>query len=416
MSKLRDDGGSLKRKGLWALAVLAMVAVLAWWYWGGSTPSPAGAPVAAGSTGGPSRVSGAAASGTSGRPQVPGGPGGMMGAMAVPVRVATVEQQPITTLFTAVGTVTAFNTVTVRSRVDGELQRIYFDDGQQVKAGDVLAQIDPRPFQVALDQALGQQAQNQAQLQNARSDLKRYEQLFAQNSLARQQLETQRALVQQYQGAQKSDQAAVDSARLQLEFSKITAPISGRLGLRVVDQGNLISSGSTEGLVVITQTQPISVFFSLPQAQLPAVLERFGGGQALQVDAFDGGFNRKLAQGTLEAIDNQIDVSTGTVRLKARFDNDDDALFPNQFVNVRLRVSTQDNALVIPTAAVQQGSAGAFVYVVGDDDTVTIQPVKTGTIEGRYVAVIDGLAAGQRVVTEGVDRLRAGTRVQIIQP
>lgn len=340
----------------------------------------------------------------------------MMAAMTVPVRVATVEQQPISTLFSAVGTVTAFNTVTVRSRVDGELQRIYFDDGQKVKAGDVLAQIDPRPFQVALDQALGQQAQNQAQLQNARSDLKRYEQLFAQNSLARQQLETQRALVQQYQGAQKSDQANVDSARLQLEFSKITAPISGRLGLRVVDQGNLISSGSTEGLVVITQTQPISVFFSLPQAQLPAVLERFGGGQALQVDAFDGGFNRKLAQGTLEAIDNQIDVATGTVRLKARFDNDDDTLFPNQFVNVRLRVSTQDNALVIPTAAVQQGSAGAFVYVVGEDDTVTIQPVRTGTIEGRHVAVTDGLAAGQRVVTEGVDRLRAGTRVQIIQP
>ncbi|MFA5598571.1 MAG: MdtA/MuxA family multidrug efflux RND transporter periplasmic adaptor subunit [Pusillimonas sp.] len=413
MSKLRDDGGSLKRKGPWALAVLVIVVALAWWYWGGSTPPSADAPVAAGSTGGPSRASGAAASGTSGRPQ---GPGGMAGAMTVPVRVATVEQQPISTLFTAVGTVTAFNTVTVRSRVDGELQRIYFDDGQKVKAGDVLAQIDPRPFQVALDQALGQQAQNQAQLQNARSDLKRYEQLFAQNSLARQQLETQRALVQQYQGAQKSDKANVDSARLQLEFSKITAPISGRLGLRVVDQGNLISSGSAEGLVVITQTQPISVFFSLPQAQLPAVLERFGGGQALQVDAFDGGFNRKLAQGTLEAIDNQIDVATGTVRLKARFDNDDDALFPNQFVNVRLRVSTQGNALVIPTAAVQQGSAGAFVYVVGDDDTVTVQPVKTGTIEGRRVAVVEGLVAGQRVVTEGVDRLRAGTRVQIIQP
>lgn len=415
MSKFRDADGSLKRKGLLGLLVLVVVAGLVWWYRGGLTPPPADAPVAAGPTGGPSRVSGTP-SGASVRPQGPGGPSGMMGAMAVPVRVATVEQQPISTLFTAVGTATASNTVTVRSRVDGELQRIYFEDGQKVKAGDVLAQIDPRPFQVALDQALGQQAQNQAQLQNARSDLKRYEQLFAQNSLARQQLETQRALVQQYQGAQKSDQANVDSARLQLEFSKITAPISGRLGLRVVDQGNLISSGSTEGLVVITQTQPISVFFSLPQAQLPAVLERFGGGQALQVDAFDGGFNRKLAQGTLEAIDNQIDVATGTVRLKARFDNDDDTLFPNQFVNVRLRVSTQENALVIPTAAVQQGSAGAFVYVVGDDDTVTVQPVKTGTIEGRHMAVLDGLATGQRVVTEGVDRLRAGTRVQIIQP
>lgn len=391
MSTTRDVVVSHQRKWFWILAALLLVAGLVWWY---------------GNSAGPGRTNG---------PAAPSGMGGMM-AMKVPVRLATVEQTSISTLFTAVGTVTAFNTVTVRSRVDGELQRLYFQDGQRVKAGDVLAQIDPRPFQVALDQALGQQAQNLAQLKNAQRDLQRYEQLFAQNSLALQQLETQRALVQQYQGARKSDQANVDSARLQLEFSRITAPISGLLGLRVVDEGNLVSSGSTEGLVVITQTQPISVLFSLPQGQLPAVLERFRQLETLAVEAYDGGFNRLLAKGQLEAVDNQIDVATGTVRLKARFENNDDALFPNQFVNVRLRVSTQDDALVIPTAAVQQGSTGAFVYVVDDEDIVSMQPVKTGVTEGRRVAVLEGLVAGQRVVTEGVDRLRAGARVQPVQP
>ena len=391
MSTTRDVVVSHQRKWFWILAALLLVAGLVWWY---------------GNSAGPGRTNG---------PAAPSGMGGMM-AMKVPVRLATVEQTSISTLFTAVGTVTAFNTVTVRSRVDGELQRLYFQDGQRVKAGDVLAQIDPRPFQVALDQALGQQAQNLAQLKNAQRDLQRYEQLFAQNSLALQQLETQRALVQQYQGARKSDQANVDSARLQLEFSRITAPISGLLGLRVVDEGNLVSSGSTEGLVVITQTQPISVLFSLPQGQLPAVLERFRQSETLAVEAYDGGFNRLLAKGQLEAVDNQIDVATGTVRLKARFENNDDALFPNQFVNVRLRVSTQDDALVIPTAAVQQGSTGAFVYVVDDEDIVSMQPVKTGVTEGRRVAVLEGLVAGQRVVTEGVDRLRAGARVQPVQP
>lgn len=388
------------RKGLLALVVLGVLA-LGYFLWGGSgqTPGPEGTNQAPGQAGG-------------GRP---GGPPGMA-AMAVPVRVASVEQGPIQNIFTAVGTVTAFNTVTVRSRVDGELQKIFFNDGQKVKAGDVLAQIDPRPYQVQLDQALGQQAQNIAQLNNARQDLKRYEQLFRQNSLARQQLEAQQALVQQYLGAQKTDQANVDSARLQLEFTRITAPISGRLGLRVVDQGNLISAGSTEGLVVITQTQPISVVFSLPQAQLPAVLERFNQGQPLAVDLFDSAERRVLATGELSSIDNQIDIATGTVRLKATFANQDETLFPNQFVNVRLRVSTQQDAIIVPTQAVQQGSAGAFVYLVADDNTVTVQPIVTGTVEGRRVAVAEGLTAGQRVVTDGVDRLRNGTRVQIIEP
>ena len=411
MSKIRDVVGSHQRQWLLILVALALMVAL-WWFWRSSSPE---APRVAANQGQQQPAGGAAGSTASGRPSGPPGTGGLM-AMKVPVRLAPVQQTPISTLYTAVGTVTASNSVTVRSRVDGELKRLYFEDGQKVKAGDVLAQIDPRPFQVALDQALGQQAQNLAQLKNAQRDLQRYEQLYAQNSLALQQLETQRALVQQYLGARKSDQANVDSARLQLEFSKITAPIGGRLGLRVVDEGNLVSSGSAEGLVVITRTQPISVLFSIPQGQLPTVLGRFRQAEALQVEAWDGGFKRMLAQGKLEAIDNQIDVATGTVRLKARFENDDDILFPNQFVNVRLRVSTQDDALVIPTAAIQQGSAGAFVYVVGDDDTVSIQPVKTGVVEGRRIAIIEGLVAGQRVVIEGVDRLRAGARVQPIEP
>lgn len=396
------------RKGLLALVVLGALG-LGYFLWSGSgqPPGSEGANQPPGQPVG-SRP-GQAAGGR------PGGPPGMA-AMAVPVRVATVEQGPIQNIFTALGTVTAFNTVTVRSRVDGELQKIFFADGQKVKAGDLLAQIDPRPYQVQLDQALGQQAQNLAQLNNARQDLKRYEQLFRQNSLARQQLEAQQALVQQYLGAQKTDQANVDSARLQLEFTQITAPISGRLGLRVVDQGNLISAGSTEGLVVITQTQPISVVFSLPQAQLPAVLERFNQGQTLVVDLFDSAERRLLATGKLSSIDNQIDIATGTVRLKATFENQDETLFPNQFVNVRLRVSTQPDAVIVPTQAVQQGSAGAFVYLVADDNTVTVQPIVTGTIDGRRVAVVEGVTAGQRVVTDGVDRLRNGTRVQVIEP
>ncbi len=377
-------------KGILALVIVGLLGVLAYWYWGKPAQQAPG--------------------------NRPAGMAGMMAAMTVPVRVATVEQGPIHTVYTAVGTVTAFNTVTVRSRVDGELQKIYFEDGQKVKAGDLLAQIDARPLKVQLDQALGQQAQNAAQLKNAQSDLKRYQQLYSQNSLARQQLETQQALVQQYLGAQKSDQANVDSARLQLEFSKITAPISGRLGLRSVDQGNLISAGSTDGLVVITQTQPISVMFSLPQVQLPNVLERFNRGQPLVVELYDSSQSQLLASGELASLDNQIDVATGTVRLKARFENEDETLFPNQFVNVRLRVSTQPDAIIVPTRAVQQGSGGAFVYVVGEDNTVTVKPIVTGTIEERRMAVVDGLVAGQRVVTEGVDRLRDGTRVQIVEP
>lgn len=389
---MSEPTSKTRKRQRWLIGVVAVVvvALAAYWYLNRS-----GAP------------------GTSG-PMGRGGPGAM-GALTVPVRTAMIESGAIRLVLPAVGTVTALNTVTVRSRVDGELQHIYFTDGQKVKAGDLLAQIDPRPFQVQLDQALGQQAQNLAQLRNAQNDLKRYEQLFKQNSIARQQLDAQRALVQQYQGVQVSDKAAVDSARLQLGFTRITAPISGRLGLRLVDQGNLVSSGGTEGLVVITQTQPIAVVFSLPQTQLPQVLDRFNKGDKLMVELYDSTDTRKLSQGVLASIDNQIDVATGTVKLKAQFPNEDESLFPNQFVNVRLVVSTNDQAVVVPTQAVQQGSIGTFVYKVGADNTVKVQRIVTGTTEGRRVAVLDGLQAGDQVVTEGVDRLRDGSKVQIVK-
>ncbi|SIT22688.1 MdtA/MuxA family multidrug efflux RND transporter periplasmic adaptor subunit [Achromobacter sp. MFA1 R4] len=352
-----------------------------------------------------------------------GGPGGRPGGrppmaamanMPVPVRIATATQQDIDIFLRSLGTVTAYNTVTVRSRVSGELVDVAFQEGQQVKAGDLLAQVDPRAFQVALDQARGTQMQNLAQLENARRDLQRYQALYKQDSIARQQVDTQAALVRQYEGAVKSDQANVDNAKLQLDYARITAPISGRLGLRQVDRGNLVSSSDTNGLVVITQTQPISVVFTLPETQLPDVRAELAAGKTLTVDAYDRADTRRIASGILETLDNQIDVATGTLKLKARFDNTDDALFPNQFVNVRLHVLTRKNVTAIPTAAVQQGSAGAFVFLVQPDDTIAVRQVKLGAINSGMVAVNEGLQPGDRVVTEGTDRLRAGAKVEIV--
>lgn len=342
------------------------------------------------------------------------GPGGGMMAADTPVRVASVTTQNLDIVLRALGTVTAYNTVTVRSRVDGELIRVNFTEGQRVKAGDLLAEIDPRSYQAALTQAEGQQQQNQALLANARRDLQRYQTLFKQDSIARQQLDTQAALVRQYEGTQKVDQAAVDNAKLQLSFTRITAPISGRLGLRKVDQGNLVSTGDTDGLVVITQTEPISVVFSLPETQLPEVLAQVREGHILQVQAFDRADENVIATGQLETIDNQIDTTTGTVKLKARFSNADDLLFPNQFVNVRLLVQTRDDATVIPTAAVQQGSAGPFVFLLRDDRTVEVRQVELGPINDDRVGVNKGLVPGDRVVVEGTDRLRTGAKVSVV--
>lgn len=385
-----ETGGRRIARPWWWMLSIVVVAAAAYWYWGhNSKPGPAGP--------------GAANPFMAGRMGAP-----------VPVRIATAQESTIDVVYRAIGTATAYNTVTVRARVDGELQEILFEDGQKVEKGDVLARIDPRSYQIQLDQALGQQRQNQAQLENAQRDLQRYQLLFKQNSIAKQQVDAQAALVQQYLGSQKSDQAAVDNARLQLSFTEIIAPMDGRLGLRQVDQGNLISSAGTEGLVVLTQTQPISVVFTLPQARLPEVLEQFRQGTGLEIDVYDSTDTRKLATGVLESVDNQIDVATGTLRLKARFENQDETLFPNQFVNVRLKVRTGLPALVVPAAAVQQGAQGAFAYTLDEADTVQIRRIVTGTVDGDRVAVESGLEAGERVVTEGVDRLREGSKVEIV--
>lgn len=359
--------------------------------------------------------SGATSSVRDGQGGFRGGPAGMMTA-AVPVKVAQAAQQDITVFIRSLGTVNAYNTVTVRSRVEGELRKVAFEEGKMVKAGDLLVEIDSRAYDVALLQAQGQQQQNLAQLENARRDLQRYQVLFKQDSIARQQLDTQASLVRQLEGTRKSDQAAVDNAKLQLSYTRITAPLSGRLGLSQVDEGNLVSTGDTNGLVVITQTQPIAMIFTVPETQLDQVREQLQAGRSLTVEAYDRSDTKRIAVGRLETLDNQIDVTTGTVKLKARFENTDDALFPNQFVNARLQVQTLIAATVIPTAAVQQGSVGAFVFLVHADNTVAVRPVTLGAVNGDVVAVLKGLEVGDKVVTEGTDRLRAGASVELIDP
>ncbi|MEY3671244.1 MAG: MdtA/MuxA family multidrug efflux transporter periplasmic adaptor subunit [Pseudomonadota bacterium] len=347
------------------------------------------------------------------KPASPKGPPSGMTPM-VPVRVQAAVSESLDIYLRGLGTVTAFNTVTVRSRVQGELMEVLFKEGDSVRAGDVLARIDPRPFEVALNQALGAQQQNEAQYENAKRDLQRYQTLRKQDSIAPQLLDTQAALVRKFEGLIKSDQATVDNARLQLSYTTITAPIAGRLGLRRVDAGNLVNANDPAGVVVITQTQPIAVMFTLPENDLPAVREPMLTGQTLAVDAYDRADMNRLAQGKLLSIDNQIDVATGTVKLKAEFANQTDALFPNQFVNVRMKVRTLQNALTIPAASVQQGNRGAFVYVVEADDTAAVKPVKIGDRSGERVVVLDGIKVGDRVVLEGTDRLRAGAKVRVI--
>lgn len=333
---------------------------------------------------------------------------------SVPVKIDVAKVQDLEIYLRGLGTVTAFNTVTVRSRVQGELIEVLFKEGEQVKEDQLLAKIDPRSFEVALEQALGQQQQNESQYQNAKRDLQRYQTLRKQDSIAPQMLDTQLALVSKFEGQIKSDLAAVNSARLQLDYTRITAPIAGRLGLRRVDAGNLINANDPIGLVVITQTQPITVLFTLAENDLPAVRGPLLAGKTLAVEAYDRSDQVRLAQGELTTIDNQIDVSTGTVKLKARFSNESDALFPNQFVNVRMRVNTLKDALTIPAGALQQGNQGAFIYVILPDDTVALRMVKTGARSGDRVAILEGVQVDERVVLEGTDRLRAGAKVRVV--
>ncbi len=335
---------------------------------------------------------------------------------AIPVSAAAARTGDFPVYLVGLGTVTALNTVTVRTRVDGQLVRVAFSEGQFVHAGDLLAQIDPRPFEVQLTQAEGQKAKDEAALKNARLDLQRYQVLAQQDSIPRQQLDTQAATVTQFEAAVKTDQGAVDSARLNLTYSRITAPIAGRVGLRLVDAGNMVHASDANGLAVITQVQPISALFTLSEDSLPSVLQKARRGQNLPVDAFDRDQKNQLASGELLTVDNQIDPTTGTVRLKAVFPNDDSRLYPNQFVNLRLQLDPLRGVVLVPTAALQRSPQSTYVYVVKPDQTATMRPVDVQLTDGDTTSIRKGVAPGEMVVIDGVDKLHEGSKVAVREP
>jgi multidrug efflux system membrane fusion protein len=391
-------------KTLWWpwLVVIAVLAVGGWYYRSAKSASPS---------------ADAAAPGAPGKGK--GGPGA--GGIVVPVVVATAQRGDLPVYLNGLGTVTAFNTVTVRSRVDGQLVSIAFKEGQFVHEGDLLAQIDPRPFQVQLEQALGQLAKDQAQRKDAEVNFERYQLLFKEGVIPQQQLDTQSALVGQFDGAIESDQSQINNAKLQLTYSRITAPISGRIGLRLVDVGNIVHATDASGLLVITQLQPISVIFSLPQDQLPQVNSKVHAGAQLVVDAYDRDDTAKIASGKLQTIDNQIDLTTGTYKLKSMFTNADNALFPNQFVNVHLLVDTKHDLTIVPTAAIQRGPQGTYVYVAAKDpvskETFSkIYPVTISQTTGNSVGLSAGLNPGDMVVIDGQDKLQDGTKINASPP
>lgn len=342
-----------------------------------------------------------------------GGPGRGAGTPPQPVGAATVDQGDIRVILNELGTVTPLANVTVKTQIAGQLMREGFQEGQLVKQGDFLAQVDDRPYQAQLEKDQGQLAHDQGLLDQALSDLKRYLTLGRQDSIAQQQVDDQKFLVQQYQGTVKVDQAAIDNDRLNIAYCHIVSPVTGRVGLRQVDPGNYVQTSDANGIVVVTQLDPISVIFTVAQDNLPQIMQRLAAGATLPVDAYDRTNTNKLASGKVIAVDNQISTSTGTVNIRAQFDNPQNLLFPNQFVNARLLVDTLHNVTRVPVSAVQQGAPGAFVYVINADSTVSVKPIKVGPVDGALEQVTSGLTPGERVVTDGTDRLRDGAKVTV---
>jgi multidrug efflux system membrane fusion protein len=336
---------------------------------------------------------------------------------AVAVSTATVSMGDIQIRIPALGTITPLATVTVRSQISGQLQKIAFKEGQLVKQGEFLAQIDPRPYEASLAQAQGTLRKDQSLLADARLDLKRFEELIKEDSVAQQQLDTQRALVEQYEGTIEADQAQIKTAQLNLAYCHITSPVTGRIGLRQVDEGNYVTPGDANGIAVVTQLQPITAIFAIPEDNVGPIMQRLRSGAQLRVEAYDRGNANKLAVGKLVTVDNQIDVTTGTVKLRAQFDNQDSALFPNQFVNIQLLQDTLRDQILMPTAAVHRGAPNGvnstFVYRIKDDSTAAVVPVKLGVADGETVGVLSGVSVGDVVVTEGGDRLRDGAQVEL---
>lgn len=392
----RRTSRARNRWWLWVPVLAIVVAASVWYYRGSRASTEAQGPATLGPGGGATKGQGRA------------GAGG--GQFVIPVVVAAAQKGDLPVYLNGLGTVTAFNTVTVRTRIDGQIVKINFQEGQMVHQGEALVEIDPRPYQVQLEQAEGQLAKDQAQLRNVQVDYERYQLLYKEGVVPKQQVDTQQAQVGQFEGAIKTDQGAVDNAKLQIVYSHITAPISGRIGLRLVDIGNIVHASDQNGLLVITQLQPISVIFTLPQDQLPQVASKLRSGGQLIADAYDRDNTAKIESGKLLTIDNQIDTTTGTYKLKAIFSNDRSLLFPNQFVNVHLLVDVKKNLVIVPAPAIQHGPQSTYVYVV-NGNTAKIQNVTVALTAGDTTGISAGLSPGDVVVTDGQDKLQDGSRV-----